>query len=213
MGLPGPLMAESFLKLRAMNDCLTRDTHRCMAQISNELKRPGPRDNRDYLYASYIIKKAIRAFFGQVDGLAYTLRKAVLDCAEEMGLALSVEERALLSERRYDEATNSILRRPKYLFTKKSTLRAFEYFPRLFGSSYELNVRGVEWRSFERLVEVRNGLTHPHCLDDLSPANASHALVPTFLWFSQTTGNLIFDCARSVGIQLVPSTDAEIGRA
>jgi len=200
---PGPLLAASLSEFRALQEVLGQDSLRCLGQMSEEVKRWNQESGRDCLYATYLIKKAIRAVMGQVDGIAFALRQSVLDSATEMRLALTKEERAMLSERRFDRATGVILDQPKYLYTLRSTLKALEYFPRLCGSSYQLNTKGVEWRSFDRLNTVRNGITHPHSLDDLSPSNARYVLAPTFLWFSQEMQRLIADCAHSMGVRLV----------
>jgi hypothetical protein len=208
MRSPGPVLAASLSELRTISECLQRDTLRCMGQLAEELKQLHLIEGeRDYTYASYLIKKAIRAFVSQVDGVAFALRQAVLDCADEMGLSLTVEVSAILSEKKYDKATNSILDGTKHLYTIKSTLLAFQYFPQLFGSSYKLDASGVEWRSFERLVKVRNSITHPRCLDDLGSFNANLILTPTLLWFSQEVELIVFDCARSIGIMRSPIRD------
>jgi SEC-C motif len=203
MKLPGLLMAATLSELHALHDFLGQDAVLCLGQWSEEVKRWRRESGRDCHYASYLIKKAIRAVMGQVDGVAFALRQSVLDSATEMGLMLTEEERATLSERRFDRETGAILDQPKYLYTLKSTLRAFEYFPRLCGSSYQLNTKGVAWRSFDRLNTVRNGITHPHNLDEFSTINASHVLTPTFLWFSQEGSRLMFDAGRCMGIDLV----------
>jgi hypothetical protein len=203
MNSPGLQMAATLSELRALHDFLGQDAVLCLGQWSEEVKRWRQEGGRDCFYASYLIKKAIRAVMGQVDGVAFALRQCVLDAASEMGMALTEEERATLSERRFDRDTGATLDQPKYLYTLKSTLRAFEYFPRLCGSSYQLDTKGVAWRAFDRLNTVRNGITHPHNLDEFSTINASHVLAPTFLWFSQEGSRLMADCGRCMGIALV----------
>jgi hypothetical protein len=139
----------------------------------------------------FFMKATIRAFFGQVDGLAYAFRQSVLHCAEERGMSLTNRERAKLDERRYDKKSDTVLEEESLIPTDESIKLAVKYFPKLFGSSFQLDLGGQDWKGFLRLLRVRGELAHPTNIERLYPNNAGSCLLPTLLWFSMQMVQMI----------------------
>jgi hypothetical protein len=198
---PTPLIAESFAKVVPINSILNHDTMLSYSLLSDYLYRTiaGEEVSEE---VGFFIKKTIRAFFGQVDGLAYAFRQSVLYCAEERGMSLTNRERAKLDERRYDKATDSILEDRALLPTDESIKVALKYFPLLFGSSFQFDVGGQDWRGFLRLLRVRDQLAHPTNIERLYPINARTCLQPTLFWFSAQMEKMMLDCAMNMGLSL-----------
>jgi RNA polymerase sigma factor (sigma-70 family) len=197
----GRKLRNSFADITAINDLLHYDSMRCLEQLGEDLQRV--RGGAEVTAASrYQLKKTVRAFVGQVDGLAYVFRQAVLASADEVGLTLTTKERAALSEHKYDKSSDTILDTPDLLKTLEGLKLALKHFPRLFGSSYTLDTSRVAWRGLKRLVDVRNGLAHPSNLNDMSPANAAPILGPTIDWFFYQMQLMYADIAPRIGVTL-----------
>jgi hypothetical protein len=204
----GPKVRASFLGIHRLNEILAYDSGHSLDQFAAELPRIAAAlaaGGEVPPETAYLIKKTVRAFLGQVDGLAFALRDAVRSCADEVGLPLTTKERAKLREKKYDAASDTITGQPALLNTPDSLKLALRYFPKLFGSSYELRTDGVAWRAFKRLVRTRNGFTHSATLNDISPVNAVPVLKPTLLWFFQQMQLLYADIAPRLGIVLKPT--------
>jgi hypothetical protein len=197
----GSLLQASLSAITDINALLSQDYNLSLDQFAGDLKLVQA-SGTPTEETAYFIRKAIRAFVGQVDGVSFAIRRAVLASAAEVGLALTVRERAALSERRYERATDAISEKNALLNTPDSLKLALRYFPRLFGSTYALDSSGVAWRAFNRLVDVRNGFTHPKGFDDFSPVNALFVLQPTFMWFFHQMQLLYADCAPRIGISI-----------
>src|ERR1700732_1884995 len=93
----GSKLRDSFSSITAINTVLHNDTLRCLNQLGTELQRinaGGEISN----HTRYLLKKTVRVFVGQVDGLAYVFRQAVVESADETGLALTNRQRAELLE-------------------------------------------------------------------------------------------------------------------
>lgn len=129
-------------------------------------------------------RTTIRTFLGFIDGLSFSMRKAVLRCRKDSGIVLTPKEEKDLKD-------DSL--RPLDSF--KLAMRTF---PRLFGSGYQLNTGGEEWRGLKRLVAVRNNFTHPKVLEHLAIHPALPALMPTIQWASGEVQTLFGDLVRQL---------------
>ena len=197
----GSKLQVSLTTISSINSILSQDVKTSIDQFTSDLQLVSA-SGQPTEETAYIIRKAIRAFVGQVDGVSFAMRHAVLASADEVGLSLTVKERAKLSERKYDKATDSISENRALLNTPDSLKLALRYFPQLFGSTYALDTSGVAWRSLIRLVDVRNGFSHPRTLDAFSPINALYILRPTFLWFFYQMQLLYADSAPRIGVSV-----------
>ncbi len=201
---PRAQLQQSFQEISKLNHILGKDTMRSFSAMKDVVLRFDAGEKSKSLGgdACFLIKTTIRAFLGQVDGLGYALRRAVLSSAEDAGLVLTQKERAKLSEKRYDSKTNTLTDKRALLNTPESIKVGFEYFPRLVGTTFNLDTSGDGWRGFKRLVRVRNGFTHPKTIEDLSVTNSGQALQPTLAWFSSQAQNLVIECGRAMGVSL-----------
>ena len=204
--MPRPIgrkLRDSFSRIKAINNVLHNDTLRCLNQLGTDLQRINAGGEISD-HTRYLLKKTVRVFVGQVDGLAYIFRQAVVESADEAGLALTNRERAKLSERWYDKMSDAITDKPALLNTIDGFKLALKYFPRLFGSPYTLDTNGVAWRALMRLAEVRNGMMHPASLNEMSPVNAVPVLAQTITWFFYELPIMYADIAPRIGVQLKP---------
>jgi hypothetical protein len=191
----------SFAAITAINDILSKDTHECIMQLGPEVKRYQA-DGTVTDDTRYLLRKTIRTFMTQVDGIAFALRDAVLAHAKSAGLTLTNKERAELRERKYDASTDSITDEQDLLNTPDGLKLALRSFPKLFGSTYSLDTNGVAWRMFARLSKVRNRITHPRSLEQFAPINAGPVLIQCIFWFLRQTELCYLDIAPRIGVQL-----------
>jgi hypothetical protein len=111
----------------------------------------------------------IRSLFGQIDGVSSGLREATVALNEDLGLGLTEKEVLKLQERR---RTQEGLVVKMSLSPDESLKVACRYFPRLFGSRFELATKDPEWKALRELKKSRDAFTHPRELDDLAPINS-----------------------------------------
>lgn len=159
-------------------------------------------EETDVIEGSFWIKAAIRCLLGAVDGISYAMRMAVVEHAASGALTLTKQEVARLREKKYDKNRDRLLNEPSLLSTAESFKLALRYFPRIFGSDYSLDTSGEEWRAFQRVVQVRNGFTHPKSLDDLGVFNAGSAVVPAIQWIVWVYSDLFRDLGGRTGMSL-----------
>lgn len=124
-------------------------------------------------------RTTIRTFLGLVDGLSFSMRKAVLRGRKGSDIALTSKEERDLA----DESLRPL----------DSFKLAMRTFPRLFGSEYQLDAGGEEWRGLKRIVAVRNKFTHPKVLEDLAFHPALPALMPTIQWVTGEVQKILGD--------------------
>ncbi|HEX3556063.1 MAG TPA: hypothetical protein VIA62_22830 [Thermoanaerobaculia bacterium] len=126
-------------------------------------------------------KSVLRTFLSQIEALSYTLRKLVVDFADELGVELSDEKR-------------SELREPQ-LGLVESLQLSFRSFPVLFGTEYQLDLSGDGWQALATLVDIRNELTHPETVEQLMGREIYRSLAPAQAWFFARFEELLSLCA------------------
>lgn len=140
--------------------------------LSNDLIAAGQELNQPDLQLRR--RTLFRAFFAQVEGET-SLRKefALLQHAERQTV-FSEPELAMLREEQYVLANNGEVRvQPKFLRLTDNLRFSFKAFAKAFGSSFELEVSGSGWDAFQRSIIVRNRITHPKTLTDLTVSDSA----------------------------------------
>ena len=138
----------------------------------------------------------VRTFFSLVEGLAFQLRQVTLATLEPYVGRLSVAEIALLREERYTlnskgqtEAMENFQRAlPNMLFTLRTYVRNH-------GASFAPDVSHRGWQAMQRAVAIRNRITHPKSVEDLSLSDEDQQLlVDASLWWKRTLMDMFDAC-------------------
>jgi hypothetical protein len=158
---------ESIREVQQMATVLQKDVEICLEKLF-PIVTTFNSGTGDPKAIAFWTRTTIRCFMGLIDGLSFSMRQAVRQCAKDAGLALTPKEQTDLKSKRLPSLVSLKL--------------AFRTFPRLFGSDYSLDAGGEEWRGLQRIVKVRNKFTHPTVLEDLALHNALPALLPTIAW-------------------------------
>jgi hypothetical protein len=196
----GQKFHESFRTFTAINDILQEDSSLALRQFHDAVAKFNDNQSKENGEdAEFYAKASIRALLGHVDGVAYTLRRIVVQSADEAGLSIPPSKLAELRERKYDVETDSILDEEKRLSTEASIKLATTWFPKLFGSDFRLDTNGEGWRGFKRIIRVRNDFTHPKRLEHLFATAAFPAIQPTNVWFLVQMRNMFAECGSKLG--------------
>lgn len=143
---------------------------------------------------SFAIKTAVRAFFSEVEGLSHAMCGAVADLGGELGVELTEKERLRILEQRRNKAGLVVSAR---LEPHAVVKLAFQWYPRLFGTTYHLDTSSTEWREFLTLKEVRDQFTHPKELDHLTAVNGLGRVGFCLAWFAGQMMFLLAECQRA----------------
>ena len=110
----------------------------------------------------------IRTIFSLIEGICYRLKVSALYHAKVIGVKLKKQEIAMINEESYYLASNGVAKvRNAYLKTTDNFRFAFKIFARVFGSDFELDVKGDKWEEFKKAVKIRNRITHPKNPSDM----------------------------------------------
>ena len=107
----------------------------------------------------------------------------------------------MLREEQYVLANNGEVRvQPKFLRLTDNLRFSFKAFAKAFGSSFELEVSGAGWDAFQRSIIVRNRITHPKTLTDLTVADsAMKDIFKAIDWYKENGLNLLRSVPESLG--------------
>ena len=125
----------------------------------------------------------VRALFAHVEGVTYLVKQVVLWANDRGDIALTESELSSLCEGK----RNTV---------KKNFDLAFEYFPRLFGSSYRPDKKSQGWNFFCRSIKVRDAITHPKTTMEFKlSGDAVRETQIAATWFNKTLRSLLTSCA------------------
>lgn len=136
----------------------------------------------------------VRTVFAAVEGIIQVMKSAALlfDGLNEPR-TLSPEETALLKEE-----DPQIVHGGSVEIRKKriSLLPNFEFalhtYARVRHQNAKIDKRGAGWQSLQQAIRIRDRLTHPHTLEDLSVSVAELQVVEKAMeFFRDTTGQLL----------------------
>lgn len=193
--------------LRGINLELSRDTVIAGERLKGIIEGWAT-GNGDLETTAFWIRAAIKAFMAQVEGLSFWMRNATLEMAEDAGLYLTNQNRADLSELKYDKSSDTIIQE---LFSKgpKTTVKlAFRYFPMLFGANWKLNTNDPGWADFLEVLRWRNRVAHPTRIEYFYPAKVPANLFPAILWFHSSVLDMFEACAACVGLSSQKSRES-----
>jgi hypothetical protein len=126
----------------------------------------------------------IRSIFASIEALSYFLRNLAVNNKHPKDIA--PEDRLIVSERAYDlDGNGRIVHRPLKLRTTASIRYSFAVFKRSYGTTFDLDVTGAPWQAYLRAVKVRDRITHPKRLEDITISEAELMdAAGSWHWFS-----------------------------
>ena len=182
----------SFLYFSAMSKVLGADTER-YAKTCAELMAHNDDALTPQAYAElgFWVRGRARAFLIFVEGLLFVMRRLILYAEERREIELSRGESHLIRETDYVLHGEQIDERPRFIQLKDSLRLTLRLFPQVFGSNFQPDYSGDGWVKFQRLVALRNALTHPKlATDTLLNAELPNTIRDAALWF--------YDCVRGI---------------
>jgi hypothetical protein len=132
----------------------------------------------------------VRSAFAFIEATVYSLKNIV---AKSPRMTLHHKDLMMTSEFTYDlSESGEIKKRRAKLRLAPNVRYAFKLFKQHFGVSYELDVGGQEWQFFLKSIKVRDRITHPKQLSDLSISD--NELIEVFVvtdWFTFNFGEIM----------------------
>jgi hypothetical protein len=143
-------------------------------------------------------RTVVRTFFSMVEGLAFQMRQVTLATLEPYG-RLSVEEVALLREERYSLNTKGEPQtKESFQPVLSSLLFSLRTYVKNHGASFAPDVSHHGWQAMQRSVEIRNRVTHPKSVADLSLSEEDQKkLVDASHWWKRTLMEMFDACDRA----------------
>jgi hypothetical protein len=139
----------------------------------------------------------VRSSFAFIEATIYALKNIV---AKSPRATLNHKDVMMTSEVTYDlSESGDIQERPAKIRLAPNVKYAFKLFKRQFGISYDLDVGGEPWQFFLNSIKVRDRITHPKQLADLSVSDDE--LVKVFIvtdWFTNNFGEILFEASEKL---------------
>jgi hypothetical protein len=109
----------------------------------------------------------MRSVYAFVEAMAYRIKQDAVESASSG--TLTAADHAICVEQTYELASNGQVETRRAKLRTLNNLRfAFDVGARAYGSSFILNVTGVEWQALQRGLTVRDRLMHPKSAADLA---------------------------------------------
>lgn len=144
---------------------LKKDTDVCQARYESSFASWAKSRSSIDLFEilQFELRQLIRTFFAEVDGTLFSARQLLLWAHERGEIELAVPEIALLREEayRFDRKSQSAVVRSNFSSTLDTLLLTLTLLPRVFSASGPLDLSLDGWSQFQRLLGVRNSITHP----------------------------------------------------
>jgi hypothetical protein len=163
--------ATSFQYFKIMDKALGADTRRymdeCLKQKS-QIEDGSPLSQEQYAELGFWYRGLARALLIYIEGLLYVMRQLVVYAEERKEVHLSPGESALVRELDYsfNVSRKRIEERPKPNRFLENFILSFRLFPQVLGSKFEVEYGNQGWEKLQRLVRMRNDLTHPKSVHD-----------------------------------------------
>lgn len=167
--------ATSFQYFKSMEKALGADTRRYMNEC---LKLKGersesPLSQEEYAELGFWYRGLARELLTYIEGLLYVMRQLIAYSEERGEISLSPGESALVREVDYlfNLGRKRVEEKPRHNRFLENFILAFRFFPQVLGSRFEVDYGAHGWEKLQRLVKMRNDLTHPKSVHDtlLSP--------------------------------------------
>lgn len=146
----------------------------------------------DSTRAQFWRRMYVRTFFAEVEAIAYQLKQMALHIwgrnkveLAGAGIELTDADIAQLNEDEYMPAhEGEPAVRTKRLDFKENLKFAFSWFTMINRAQFTLQVQSPGWNSFLRALQIRDRLTHPKSVADLTITDAELAIIEKGVqWF------------------------------
>ncbi len=189
--------AASFNYFATMSKSLNRDTVRCVGfcralkdqLVEGKSKMEDLTEDLDFWY-----RTLLRAFITEVEGMLFVMRQIVVWASERGEIELSTAEAALIREQEFviNVARKRIEERDRSNRLLENFFLTFSLFPKVFRSSFQVDYGNHGWEMFQRVVKVRNSITHPKNPGDLVlHPNMYNVVLDAFSWFHECIHQLL----------------------
>jgi hypothetical protein len=162
--------ATSFQYFKTMEKALGADTRRYMDECLKVKEERGesPLSQEEYAELGFWYRGLARELLTYVEGLLFVMRRLVVYAEERGEIRLTPGEGALMRELDYtfNLSRKRIEEKPRYNRFLENFILAFQHFPQVLGSSFEVDYGAHGWEKMQRLVKMRNSLTHPKSVND-----------------------------------------------
>jgi hypothetical protein len=157
-------MAGSKLELSPLH----REASELLGQLALEVQVLIVEAGPELSEVSHIRRRVIiRSIFANIEALSYILRNLAVH--NKHAKSVKPEDMLIVSETSYDlDNSGSITHRPLKLRTTASIRYSFALFKRSYGTNFDLDVTGKSWQSYLRALKVRDRITHPKGVDDIT---------------------------------------------
>jgi hypothetical protein len=184
-------VAQSLRGLTSLADALIADTKHALSGLA-----AAPRDAASLAQpegqAQFWFRMLLRAFFAEVEGISFAMRRSLLNLASHGHVALSPGEIAVLSELRYRLANGRLQEIEAFNKPLDNVVFSFSLFARSFGTDFALNISDNAWSCFRRSLRKRDAVTHPRSRRDLLLSLADvDDLQDGAVWFAQQFHDLM----------------------
>lgn len=145
------------------------------------------------------------------EALSYFLRNLAVNNRHPKDVKL--EDGLIVSEASYDLDNNgSITQRPLKLRTTASIRYSFSVFKRSYGTNFDLDVTGKPWLAYLPAVKVRDRITHPKKLADITISEEELMdAAQSWHWFSDAFATTMLEALEATKAQTA-SVKREISR-
>lgn len=154
-----------------MEKALGADTRRYMDEclrLKAETDGASPLSQEHYAELGFWYRGLARALLTYIEGILFVMRRLIIYAEERGEIELSAGEATLVRELEYtlNVGRKKIQERARTNRFLENFVISFELFPRVFGSSFRIDYGTHGWEKLQRLVKLRNDLTHPKSVHD-----------------------------------------------
>ncbi len=175
------------------NETSGRDLKECEENLKTLQAQPAP--NRIMFWR----RTLIRIFAAHVEGLTYLLKQTILVLSPVTNVDFTVGEKAFLQEVSFEMDEKGQVTE-KFLLTK--FIRNFRFacacFCKVNHTNFALKYDDNGFKCFQEMVRIRDRLTHPKALSDLTVSDQEEQTVRRARsWFESQIGNMMLQCNNS----------------
>ncbi len=158
----------------------TRQFYKLATHAMGEVAANGFKDGPEFAEWQIYERALIRALFAQIEGTTAAMSQIVLWAHNRGEYSLSESELGKLSEKHH------------FNKLKDNFSLAFKYFSLLFNSSHSINKNSLEWSTFLRSIQIRDGVMHPKTpLGFQVSGDAALDIEQTVQWFNKIYSELM----------------------
>lgn len=140
----------------------------------------------------------VRSTFAFIEAVVFSIK--AIAAQNEVGGPVSTADKLIAAEATYElSEKGELIVRPMKLRLAPNVRYAFRLFKNCYEVPTDLDVTGEGWQSFLRSIKVRDRITHPKGIDDISISDEELMDVAESLsWFRENVSGLMEEGVRSM---------------